>query len=98
MHAARLRPSPWCSALGTTTIWQGVPGLPMSSVHPLSPTDTALCPQVAAVCKVLGAVEQPATIGSQSRCSQGGDGGGGKQSGDLQGTVGQGLGWGQPGL
>lgn len=90
----RLRHSPWCSALGTTVIWQRVPRLPSSSVCLLCPTDTALCLQVAAVCKVLGAVEQPAAIGCQSRCSQGGDGGGSKQSGDLQGTAGQGLGLG----
>lgn len=64
----------------------------------LCPTDTALCLQVAAVCKVLGAVEQLAAVGCQSRCSQGGDGGGSEQSGDLQGTAGQGLGWSQPGL
>ncbi|XP_035417792.1 rho GTPase-activating protein 44-like [Cygnus atratus] len=42
---------------------------------------------VAAVREVIEFVKQPAAVGRQSRCSQGGDGGGSKPSGDLQVSV-----------
>lgn len=56
---------------------------------PIPPRDSsALSLQVAAVREVLGFGQQPAALRCQSRCSQGGDGGGSQQSGDLQGTWG----------
>lgn len=66
---------------------------PRSRVGPRPPprASSALSPQVAAVGEVLGFGQQPAALGCQSRRAQGGDGGGGQQSGDLQGTRGGGV-------
>jgi len=83
----------------------GCPPSPLGSGHcsaqvPVPPRDSsALSAQVAAVREVLGLGQQPAALGCQSRRSQGGDGGSGQQSGDLQGTWGSRgdhclLGWG----
>lgn len=86
----------------------GCPPSPLGSGHrsarvPVPLRDSSALPQVAAVCEVLGFGQQPAALGRQSRRSQGGDGGGSQQSGDLQGTQGSRgnrflLGWGDLGI
>lgn len=86
------------SALGTVVALAEMgPWVPDTALRRSpSPHDSSVfSPQVATVGQVLGSGQQPAALGRQSRRSAGGDGGGGQQSGDLQGTGGRSLlGWG----
>lgn len=59
---------------------------PIPSAPPVSHIFFSLVfPQVAADFQVFRALQQPSACGCQSRCPQGGDGGGCQQSGDLPG-------------